>query len=167
MVFGYTIANDVSARTADWGVERDEDRWNGFFDWLNGKWPDGFAPLGPYMLTADEVPDPQNLELSLHLNGERKQHSSTREMISTVAETIAFASRFMTLEPGDVIETGTPSGVGATTGTYVKSRRRHGGAHRAAGQFSARRSKDPRRSARCEWVEPILKESGCQRVPAV
>jgi 2-keto-4-pentenoate hydratase/2-oxohepta-3-ene-1,7-dioic acid hydratase in catechol pathway len=120
-VFGYTIANDVSARTIDWGVERDSDRWNEFFDWLNGKWPDGFAPLGPYVLTADEIPDPQNLDLSLHLNGEQKQQSNTREMISTVAETIVFASRFMTLEPGDIIETGTPSGVGATSGTYVKS----------------------------------------------
>ena len=117
-VFGYTVANDISARTTDWGVERDADPWNEFFDWLNGKWPDGFAPLGPYILTADEVPDPQSLDLALSLNGARKQHSNTREMISTVAETIAFASRFMTLEPGDVIETGTPSGVGATTGTY-------------------------------------------------
>jgi 2-keto-4-pentenoate hydratase/2-oxohepta-3-ene-1,7-dioic acid hydratase in catechol pathway len=121
MVFGYTIANDVSARTTEWGVERDPDVWNDFFDWLCGKWPDGFAPLGPYVLTADEVPDPQALDLSLYLNGERKQSSNTREMISTVAETIVFASRFMTLEPGDIIETGTPSGVGATTGTYVKS----------------------------------------------
>jgi 2-keto-4-pentenoate hydratase/2-oxohepta-3-ene-1,7-dioic acid hydratase in catechol pathway len=120
LVFGYTIANDVSARTTDWDVERNPDVWNDFFDWLNGKWPDGFAPLGPYILTADEVPDPQTLDLSLHLNDERKQHSNTREMISTVAETIAFASRFMTLEPGDIIETGTPSGVGATAGTYVK-----------------------------------------------
>jgi 2-keto-4-pentenoate hydratase/2-oxohepta-3-ene-1,7-dioic acid hydratase in catechol pathway len=120
-VFGYTIANDVSARTTAWGVDRDPDVWNEFFDWLCGKWPDGFAPLGPYILTADEVPDPQALTLSLELNGERKQHSTTREMISTVAETIAFASRFMTLEPGDVIETGTPSGVGATTGTYVRA----------------------------------------------
>jgi 2-keto-4-pentenoate hydratase/2-oxohepta-3-ene-1,7-dioic acid hydratase in catechol pathway len=120
-VFGYTIANDVSARTADWGVERDPDQWNEFFDWLNGKWPDGFAPLGPYILTADELPDPQQLDLSLHLNGQQKQHSNTREMISTVAETIVFASSFMTLEPGDVIETGTPSGVGATTGTYLQS----------------------------------------------
>ncbi len=121
MVFGYTIANDLSARTADWGVERDPDVWNDFFDWLNGKWPDGFAPLGPYLLTADELSDPQTLDLSLHLNGERKQHSNTREMISTVAETIVFASSFMTLEPGDIIETGTPSGVGATSGTYLKS----------------------------------------------
>jgi 2-keto-4-pentenoate hydratase/2-oxohepta-3-ene-1,7-dioic acid hydratase in catechol pathway len=120
-VFGYTVANDVSARTTEWGIEREADQWNEFFDWLNGKWPDGFAPLGPYILTADELPDPQSLDLALYLNGERKQHSNTREMISTVAETIAFASRFMTLEPGDVIETGTPSGVGATTGTYVKA----------------------------------------------
>ena len=64
MVFGYTIANDVSARTTEWGVERDPDVWNDFFDWLCGKWPDGFAPLGPYVLTADEVPDPQTLDLS-------------------------------------------------------------------------------------------------------
>jgi len=121
-VFGYTIANDISARTADWGIDREPpDMWNDFFDWLNGKWPDGFAPLGPYLLTADEVPDPQNLELSLHLNGQQRQKSSTREMISTVAETIAFASRFMTLEPGDIIETGTPSGVGAASGTYLRS----------------------------------------------
>lgn len=121
-VFGYTIANDVSARTTEWGIERQPpDVWNDFFDWLNGKWPDGFAPLGPYILTADEVPDPHDLAISLHLNGEQRQRSSTREMISTVAETIAFASRFMTLEPGDVIETGTPSGVGAATGTYLKS----------------------------------------------
>jgi 2-keto-4-pentenoate hydratase/2-oxohepta-3-ene-1,7-dioic acid hydratase in catechol pathway len=121
-VFGYTIANDLSARTTDWGVDRQPtDVWNDFFDWLSGKWPDGFAPLGPYILTADEIPDPQNLAISLHLNGEQRQHSSTREMISTVAETIAFASRFMTLEPGDVIETGTPSGVGAAQGTYLKS----------------------------------------------
>jgi 2-keto-4-pentenoate hydratase/2-oxohepta-3-ene-1,7-dioic acid hydratase in catechol pathway len=120
VVYGYTVANDVSARTTDWGVNRDPDHWDEFFDWLSGKWPDGFAPLGPYLLTADEVPDPQALDLSLSLNGERKQHSNTREMISSVAETVAFASRFMTLEPGDIIETGTPSGVGATTGTYVK-----------------------------------------------
>ena len=133
VVFGYTIANDVSARTTDWGVERDPDVWNQFFDWLCGKWPDGFAPLGPYILTRDEVADPQNLELSLSVNGERRQRSTTREMISTVAETIAFASRFMTLEPGDIIETGTPSGVGATTGTYLKSGDVMEGAYRKTG----------------------------------
>ena len=121
VVFGYTIANDISARTTDWGVQRDENPWNQFFDWLNGKWPDSFAPLGPYILTADEVPDPQALDISLDLNGQRQQSSSTRHMIFGVAETIAFASRFMTLEPGDIIETGTPSGVGAARGMYLKS----------------------------------------------
>jgi 2-keto-4-pentenoate hydratase/2-oxohepta-3-ene-1,7-dioic acid hydratase in catechol pathway len=119
-VGGYTIINDVSARTLDFGVELDNYAWKDFFDWLNGKWPDGCAPLGPYILTADEVPDPQNLELRLSVNGELKQHANTRDMIFGVAETIAFASRFMTLEPGDVIATGTPSGVGDTTGTYLK-----------------------------------------------
>lgn len=120
MVAGYMVANDISARTTDWGMQRDENKWNDFFDWLNGKWPDGFAPLGPYLVTADEVPDPQALEMTLTLNGERKQHSNTGEMIFGVAEAIAFASRFMTLEPGDLIETGTPSGVGAATGTFLK-----------------------------------------------
>ena len=67
------------------------------------------------------MPDPQDLDIWLHLNGQQRQNSSTRHMIFSVAETIAFASRFMTLEPGDIIETGTPSGVGATTGTYLKS----------------------------------------------
>jgi 2-keto-4-pentenoate hydratase/2-oxohepta-3-ene-1,7-dioic acid hydratase in catechol pathway len=121
VVFGYTVANDISARSAEWGVDREDNKWNGFFDWLNGKWPDGFAPLGPCVVTADEVPDPQALDLGLSLNGQQRQRSNTREMIFGVAETIAFASRFMTLEPGDVIETGTPAGVGATTKTYLKA----------------------------------------------
>jgi 2-keto-4-pentenoate hydratase/2-oxohepta-3-ene-1,7-dioic acid hydratase in catechol pathway len=120
VVAGYTIINDVSARSVDYGFERDDYPWRDFFDWLNGKWPDGFAPLGPYILTADEVPDPQALRMRLTVNGEQKQHASTRDMIFGVAETIAFATRFMTLEPGDVIATGTPSGVGETTGTYLK-----------------------------------------------
>jgi len=120
VVAGYTIMNDISARTVDYGIERDDYTWKDFFDWLNGKWPDGFAPLGPYILTADEVPDPQALSMRLTVNGEQKQAASTRDMIFGVAETIAFATRFMTLEPGDVIATGTPSGVGATSGTYLK-----------------------------------------------
>jgi 2-keto-4-pentenoate hydratase/2-oxohepta-3-ene-1,7-dioic acid hydratase in catechol pathway len=76
-VFGYTIANDVSARSADWGVQREDNRWNDFFDWLNGKWPDGFAPLGPYLVTADEIPDPQVLDMRLTVNGEQRQCSNT------------------------------------------------------------------------------------------
>jgi 2-keto-4-pentenoate hydratase/2-oxohepta-3-ene-1,7-dioic acid hydratase in catechol pathway len=122
VVAGYSIINDVSARTMDWGLDdREPSDWNDFFDWLNGKWLDGFAPMGPWLLTADEVTDPQALQLELRVNGEVKQHASTRDMIFGVAELVSFASRFMTLEPGDVFATGTPSGVGDTTGTYLRS----------------------------------------------
>lgn len=120
-VAGYTIINDISARTVDYGNARDDYAWREYFDWLMGKWLDGFAPLGPYLLTADEVPDPQTLDMQLALNGEIRQRASTRDMIFTVAEIIAFASHLMTLEPGDVIATGTPSGVGDATGTYLKA----------------------------------------------
>jgi 2-keto-4-pentenoate hydratase/2-oxohepta-3-ene-1,7-dioic acid hydratase in catechol pathway len=120
-VAGYTVGNDVSARSMDYGYERDtDDSAVGFFDWLNGKWLDGFAALGPWLLTADEVPDPQALEISLEVNGEVRQRGSTGDMIFTVAEQIAFASRLMTLEPGDLIYTGTPSGVGLASNRFLK-----------------------------------------------
>jgi 2-keto-4-pentenoate hydratase/2-oxohepta-3-ene-1,7-dioic acid hydratase in catechol pathway len=120
VVAGYMVANDISARVVDWGVERGEVTPRmAFFDWLNGKWPDGFAPMGPYLVTADDVPDPQALAMRLSVNGAVRQEASTGDMIFTVAETIAFCARFMTLEPGDIILTGTPSGVGATTQTYL------------------------------------------------
>jgi 2-keto-4-pentenoate hydratase/2-oxohepta-3-ene-1,7-dioic acid hydratase in catechol pathway len=120
-VAGYMTSNDVSARSLDLGYERDtEDKAVWFFDWLAGKWCDGFAPLGPWLVTADEVPDPQSLTIELAVNGITRQHGSTKDMIFSVAELIAHASRLMTLEPGDVILTGTPSGVGAATGTYLK-----------------------------------------------
>jgi 2-keto-4-pentenoate hydratase/2-oxohepta-3-ene-1,7-dioic acid hydratase in catechol pathway len=119
-VAGYTIINDISARTIDYGNERNDYAWREYFDWLMGKWPDSFAPLGPYLVTADDVPDPQQLDMRLTLDGELRQHASTRDMIFGVAEIIAFASRFMTLEPGDLIATGTPSGVGDATGTYLR-----------------------------------------------
>lgn len=119
-VAGYTVINDVSARTAEWGIEgREPAEWDLFFDWLNGKWPDGFAPTGPWVVTADEIPDPQALKMWLKVNGEVKQDASTADMIWGCAELISFASRFMTLEPGDTIATGTPSGVGDASGTYL------------------------------------------------
>jgi 2,4-didehydro-3-deoxy-L-rhamnonate hydrolase len=119
-VAGYCIVNDVSARTMEWGLaDREATHWDGFFDWLNGKWPDGFCPCGPWLVTADEVPDPQALGIELRVNGEVRQQGSTAEMLFGVAELIAFASRFMTLEPGDLIATGTPAGVGDTTRTYL------------------------------------------------
>ncbi|GAB3431186.1 fumarylacetoacetate hydrolase family protein [Flindersiella endophytica] len=121
VVFGYLAANDVSARSLDLSFERDtDDRAVWFFDWLAGKWFDGFAPMGPWLVTADEVPDPQALDIRFELNGETRQHASSKDMIFTTAELIAWASRLMTLEPGDIILTGTPAGVGAATGTFLK-----------------------------------------------
>ncbi|QFG21608.1 fumarylacetoacetate hydrolase family protein [Actinomadura sp. WMMB 499] len=121
-VGGYTIGNDVSGRKMDYGHERDtDDPMVGFFDWLNGKWPDGFAAMGPYLTTADEVPDPQKLDVTMEVNGRVRQQGDTGQMIFNVAELVAFASRLMTLEPGDVLYTGTPAGVGLATGEFLSA----------------------------------------------
>jgi len=120
-VGGYTILNDVSARSMSWGVaDREVHEWDKFFDWLVGKWLDGFAPTGPYIVTADEIDDPHALSLKLELNGEVVQNSSTATMIFDCSELIAFISRFTTLEPGDMIATGTPAGIGAVKGRFRK-----------------------------------------------
>lgn len=119
-VAGYANFNDISGRTLSIEVERAQTARTGYFDWLNGKWFDTFGPLGPY-LAVDEIPDPQSLRIQTRLNGEIRQNAVTTDMIFTVAETIAWISRFLTLQPGDVIATGTPSGVGATTQTYLKT----------------------------------------------
>lgn len=120
-VAGYSIINDVSARTVDYGGPRSDYAWKEYFDWLMGKWLDGFAPLGPYLLTADEVLAPQNLDMRLTVDGKLHQCANTCDMIFSVAEIIAFASRLMTLEPGDIIATGTASGVGDATGTFLRA----------------------------------------------
>jgi 2-keto-4-pentenoate hydratase/2-oxohepta-3-ene-1,7-dioic acid hydratase in catechol pathway len=101
-VFGYTIGNDVSARDVQFGDVQ----------WVRGKSLDTFCPLGPLVVTADEIPDPQALDLRTRVNGELVQDSSTAEMIFGVAELLAFCSRSFTLEPGDVVLTGTPWGCG-------------------------------------------------------
>ncbi|MFI6157133.1 fumarylacetoacetate hydrolase family protein [Kitasatospora sp. NPDC051170] len=101
-VFGYSIVNDVSAR---------DQRRSG--QWFFSKGQDGFAPFGPVVVTADEIPDPQRLDLSLTVNGELRQSSNTRHMLFGVARLIADISSGVTLEPGDVIATGTPAGVGS------------------------------------------------------
>ena len=113
-VFGYMVLNDISERglhsqTFDIAVVRENDR---FFDWLAGKWFDGFAPCGPWIVTADEIPDPHVLDIRLWVNGELRQEGSTAEMIFRIPETIEWASSIMTLEPGDIISTGTPAGAG-------------------------------------------------------
>jgi 2-keto-4-pentenoate hydratase/2-oxohepta-3-ene-1,7-dioic acid hydratase in catechol pathway len=122
VVAGYAVGNDVSARSVDYGYPRDtEDSAVRFFDWLSGKWLDGFCPFGPWLVTRDEVPDPQDLNIELRVNDVVRQQASTKHMIFSVAELIAFASRLMTLGPGDVLLTGTPSGVGATTGEFLST----------------------------------------------
>jgi len=120
-VAGYTIFNDISSRSLEITSSRtDPSPRDKFFDWLNGKWQDGFGLMGPYLVTRDEVPDPQNLHLHLSVNNEKRQHGSTAQMIFTIAETIAWASKLFTLEPGDVIATGTPAGVGSASKTFLK-----------------------------------------------
>ena len=121
VIAGYTIANDVSARTVTFKKDRAERPWDEFYDWLNGKWADGFCPMGPYLLTADEILEVQNLNLKLTVNGKERQNSNTSQMIHPVAEIVSFLSCLMTLEPGDVIATGTPSGVGMATGNYLEA----------------------------------------------
>ena len=102
-VAGYCLANDVSER--DWQIKR-----NG--QWGKGKSFPGFGPLGPWLVTSDELPDPQNIPVELKVNGVVKQSSNTADMIFSVAEVVSYLSQFMTLLPGDVVITGTPSGVG-------------------------------------------------------
>lgn len=101
-VFGYTILNDVTARD----LQR-EDR-----QWLRAKSWDGFAPLGPAVVTRDEIGDPRNLSIRSRVNGETWQDSTTADMIWDVATLLAFITRSITLEPGDIVSTGTPAGVG-------------------------------------------------------
>ncbi|WP_337175736.1 fumarylacetoacetate hydrolase family protein [Paludisphaera sp.] len=119
-VAGYTVVNDVSDRAFRPNPGRKPRERDKFFDWLHGKWHDTFCPMGPCILSADAVPDPQALPIRLTVNGRTMQDASTAEMVFPVAAVVAFVSRFVTLEPGDVIATGTPSGVGSATGTFLK-----------------------------------------------
>ncbi|MEN6578815.1 MAG: fumarylacetoacetate hydrolase family protein [Phycisphaerales bacterium] len=120
-VAGYTIANDISARSVTFKKARQQRPWDEFYDWLNGKWADGFCPMGPYLVTTDEIADVQNLKMTLKVNDEIRQNANTGQMIYTVADIVSFLSHLMTLEPGDVICTGTPSGVGMATGNFLKA----------------------------------------------
>ena len=111
-VFGYFTVNDLSVRDLQFRTSQ----------WLLGKTPDKFFPTAPYLVTADEVGDPQNLGLSCWVNGELRQNSNTADMIFSVAECISYISQYMTLKPGDVISTGTPEGVvmGMTEKNWLK-----------------------------------------------
>ncbi|HVW49300.1 MAG TPA: ureidoglycolate lyase [Trinickia sp.] len=114
-VAGYCVVNDVSER--EWQIERGG-------QWDKGKGFDTFGPLGPWLVTRDEVPDPQQLDLWLEVDGHRYQNGNTRTMIFSVAEIVAYLSQCMSLQPGDVISTGTPPGVGLgikPTPVYLKA----------------------------------------------
>jgi 2-keto-4-pentenoate hydratase/2-oxohepta-3-ene-1,7-dioic acid hydratase in catechol pathway len=102
-VAGYCVVNDLSER--EYQLERGG-------QWDKGKGCDTFGPVGPWLVTTDEVPDPQNLDMWLEVNGKRYQTGNTRTMVFGVAHLVSYISRFMTLQPGDVISTGTPPGVG-------------------------------------------------------
>lgn len=120
-VFGYSVINDISERKFNARVEgRNVREFDPFFDWLMGKWFDGSAPLGPELVTADEIGDPHRLDIRLRLNGELMQDSNTSFMIFDVPATIAYISRVVRLEPGDVIAMGTPEGVGMAKGIALK-----------------------------------------------
>ncbi|HLH73684.1 MAG TPA: fumarylacetoacetate hydrolase family protein [Chloroflexota bacterium] len=118
-VAGYANFNDVSGRRLTIDTPREPTARTSWFDWLNGKWFDTFGPLGPF-LVIDEVQDPQALAIQTRVNGAVRQNATTADMIFSVAETIAWISRFLTLEPGDLIATGTPSGVGSASGTFLR-----------------------------------------------
>ena len=120
-IAGYTIANDVSARSVTFKEGRAERPWDEFYDWLNGKWADGFLPMGPCLVTRDEIADAQNLDMTLKINGQTRQSANTAQMIYPIADIVSFCSHLMTLEPGDIISTGTPSGVGLATGNFLKA----------------------------------------------
>ncbi|MDQ0338292.1 acylpyruvate hydrolase [Caldalkalibacillus uzonensis] len=101
-IAGYTIINDVSARDIQLGDGQ----------WVRGKSPDSFAPMGPVLVTKDEIEDPHQLDIKLHLNGETMQDSNTKNLIFNIPYILSYLSQSMTFEPGDVIATGTPPGVG-------------------------------------------------------
>ncbi len=120
-VAGYTVVNDISDRCYRPVPERKERKKDAFFDWLHGKWHDGFCPMGPCIVSSWNVSDPQALTLTQHVNGELRQNATTARMIFPVAAIIAFISQSVTLLPGDIIATGTPEGIGMPTGNYLRA----------------------------------------------
>ena len=120
-VAGYTIINDISDRKFRPHPHRRERERDKFFDWLHGKWHDGCCPCGPAVAAAKSIPDPQRLALQLRVNGQLRQDATTAQQVFPVAAVIEFISSFVTLEPGDIISTGTPAGVGGPQGLFLRS----------------------------------------------
>lgn len=115
-IAGYMILNDVSERELFLRARPETRPIDEFFDWLNGKWLDGFAPCGPWLTTADAVPEPHQLPIRLTVNGAVQQEGNTGQMIFHVGEILEWISTIVTLEPGDIIATGTCAGVGKAKG---------------------------------------------------
>lgn len=119
-VAGYTIFNDISDRGFRPNPNRTERARDTFFDWLHGKWHDSSCPSGPCIASAHTLTNPQNLGMQLRVNGELRQDANTVQQIFPVAAVIEFISNITTLEPGDMISTGTSAGVGFTTKSFLK-----------------------------------------------
>lgn len=119
-IAGYMVLNDVSERELLIKPRPEKRDIDGYFDWLNGKWLDGFAPCGPWLTTADEVDDPHALDIRLHVNDKLQQQGNTGQMIFHVEDIIAYISAIVTLEPGDIIATGTCAGVGHGKGIKLQ-----------------------------------------------
>lgn len=120
-VAGYTVVNDISDRAFHPNPDRNERKNDGFFDWLHGKWHDTFCPVGPCITPASDINDPQQLQLTLRLNGQVEQDAPASDMVFPIASVIEFISAFVTLQPGDIISTGTPEGVGKAKGKFLKA----------------------------------------------
>lgn len=115
-VAGYTISNDISFRDFQFSTQLPDGKTTLGLNWAKGKGLDSSFPLGPWLVTKDEIPDPHNLKISLSVNGETKQQSNTSDMIFKIDSLIEYISAGMTLKPGDIISTGTPEGVATFTG---------------------------------------------------
>ncbi len=118
-IAGYSVFNDVSGRSLTIANERKARDGDHFYDWLLGKWFDSFSILGPTITTADELADPHALAISLAVNGDTRQDGSTAQMIFNSYEIVSFLSEVIPLEPGAIIATGTPAGVGAAQKLYL------------------------------------------------
>jgi 2,4-didehydro-3-deoxy-L-rhamnonate hydrolase len=119
-VGGVTICNDVSERQFHLWDRPENREWDLFFDWLNGKWFDNFAPMGPCAVPLADIPDIANMAIKLWVNGELRQDGNTNQLIFDIPMLVEWVSHICTLEPGDIISTGTPSGIGKALGKPLR-----------------------------------------------
>jgi len=121
-VAGYAVSNDISFRDLQFSTRLPDGNTKLGLNWVKGKGLDASFPLGPWLVTTDEIPNPHKLQISLAVNGKTRQQSTTGDMVFTIDSIIEYVSQGMTLKPGDIISTGTPAGVGAFTGgPYLKN----------------------------------------------